>query len=106
MFVKQPSFSVCAAHGKKNTSVLMSSGRTSPRAISGESRQNSALSVGAKSRTTSQSNSRMALRCRAPCMEPTVGFSPIRKYPLTTPSAMSTVVVMCEWSPERRGSRS
>src|SRR6267378_2903425 len=52
VLVKEPSFSVCAAAGKKNTSVWMSSVRTSPRAISGASRQNSAVSVGAKSRTT------------------------------------------------------
>jgi hypothetical protein len=77
--VKVPSFSVCAAAGKKKTSVRMSSVRTSPRAISGASRQKSAVSVTAKSRTTSQSSSRSPLRCSAPCIEPTVGFSPITK---------------------------
>ncbi len=39
VLVKLPSFSVWAAQGKKKTSVLMSSGRTSPRSISGASRQ-------------------------------------------------------------------
>ena len=36
-------------------------------------------------------------------MEPTTGFSPMTKYPFTTPSAMSTTVFMCEWSPVRVG---
>ena len=79
VFVNVPSFSVCAAHGKKKTSVAMSSGRTSPRSISGACRQNSAVSVGAKSRTTTHSAPRSPLRCSAPCMDPTVGFSPITK---------------------------
>ena len=103
MLVNDPSFSVWAAQGKKKTSVGMSLGLTSPRSISGASRQKSADSITEKSRTTSQSSLRIAARWRAPCIEPTVGFSPIRKYPLTTPSAMAVTVVMCEWSPERRG---
>ena len=37
--------------------------------------------------------------CNGPLTVPTTGFSPITKYPLTTPSAISTTVFMCEWSP-------
>jgi hypothetical protein len=96
VFVNVPSFSVCVAAGKKKTSVAMSSGRTSPRSISGAVRQKSAVSVTAKSRTTSQRAARSAFRCSAPCIEPTVGFSPITKYPWTLPSAMSATVVMWE----------
>ncbi len=45
VFVKLPSFSVCAAAGSKNTSVAMSSVRSSPVSISGASFQNDALSI-------------------------------------------------------------
>ena len=53
VLVKQPSFSACEAAGNRNTSVWMSCGRSSPAATSGESRQNVADSVSARSRTTS-----------------------------------------------------
>ena len=62
MLVKAPSFSVWAAQGKKKTSVAISSGRTSPRSNSAPSRQKSADSVRAKSRTTSQSSWRIPKR--------------------------------------------
>ena len=79
VWVKEPSFSVCAAAGNMKTSVRMSSGRTSPRSISGAVRQKSAVSIIEKSRTTSQSSSRRPRRCTAPFIEPTAGFSPITK---------------------------
>ncbi len=62
VLVKEPSFSVWAAAGKKNTSVPMSSERMSPLTTSGAVRQNSAVSVMAKSRTTSQSSLRRPSR--------------------------------------------
>ena len=55
VLVKLPDFSVCAAAGKKNTSVAMSSVRSSPVSISGPSFHQVALSISEKSRTTSQS---------------------------------------------------
>src|SRR6266511_6496040 len=103
VFVNDPSFSVCAAAGKKKTSVAMSSGRTSPRRISGASFQNSAVSFGVKSRITSHCSSRRSSRYNAPCTDPTLGFCPSTKYPVRLPSAMSATVVMWEWSPEVRG---
>ena len=79
MLVKVPSFSVCAAAGKKNTSVAMSSGSTSPATTSGEVRQNSAVSFSWKSRTTSHFSFCSPLRCRAPFIDPAAGFSPTTK---------------------------
>ena len=45
MFVKEPSFSTCAAAGRKKTSVPHSSGRSSPVSTSGPSYQNVADSI-------------------------------------------------------------
>ncbi len=76
MLVKVPSFSVCAAAGKKNTSVAMSSVRISPDSISGPSFHHVALSISEKSRTTSQSSLDIPSRCMRVLAEPTAGFSP------------------------------
>ena len=92
MLVKVPSFSVCAAAGRKNTSVPISSVRSSPVSISGPSYQNEALSISWKSRTTSQSSFAIASRCRRELPEPTAGFSPSTKKPFTLPSRMSIIV--------------
>ncbi len=79
MFVKQPSFSVWAAAGRKKTSVAMSSVRVSPDSISGLSYQNAADSISFVSRTTSQSRLASAWRCTRALALPTAGFSPTRK---------------------------
>ena len=79
MLVKVPLFSVCAAAGKKNTSVPMSSVRSSPFSISGPSCHQVAHSMREKSRTTSQSSLPIPSRCIRVFAEPTAGFSPIRK---------------------------
>ena len=79
VLVKLPSFSVCAAAGRKNTSVLMSQVRSSPASISGPSFHQVALSTSEKSRTTSQSRLAMPSRCIRALAEPTAGFSPNRK---------------------------
>jgi hypothetical protein len=62
VWVKVPSFSVCEAAGKKNTSVPMSSVRISPVAISGPSFQNVADSMRLRSRTTSHFRCDIATR--------------------------------------------
>jgi hypothetical protein len=77
--VKLPSFSVCAAAGRKNTSVPMSSVRSSPVSISGPSAQKVADSMREKSRTTNQSRFDSPNRCSLALAEPTAGFSPTRK---------------------------
>ena len=92
MLVKLPSFSVCAAAGRKNTSVGMSSVRSSPVSISGASCQNEAVSISQKSRTTSQSSWARAWRWSLPLADPTAGFSPMTKKPGTLPSIMSRAV--------------
>ena len=92
MLVKLPSFSVCAAHGRKKTSVWMSSARVSPDSCSGESFQNSADSVGWKSRTTSQSSFASARRISFELAEPTVGFCPTQNMPCTCPSSILTII--------------
>jgi hypothetical protein len=79
VFVKHPSFSMCAAAGRKKTSVLMSSGRVSPASISGLSYQNYADSISFVSRTTSQSRLASAARWIFAFALPTAGFSPTRK---------------------------
>ena len=79
MLVKLPLFSVCAAAGRKNTSVPMSSVRISPVSISGPSFHQVALSISEKSRTTSQSSLAIPIRCIRPLAEPTAGFWPNRK---------------------------
>ena len=88
MLVKLPSFSVWAAAGMKNTSVPMSSVRSSPRSISGPSFQKLAVSTSNRSRTTSQSSSAIAKRCRRELAEPTAGFWPATIMPSTVPSSM------------------
>jgi hypothetical protein len=92
VLVKEPSFSTCDAAGRKNTSVAIRSAASSPLSISGESRQNDALSISCMSRTTSQSSSAIASRWSFEWLEPTAGFSPIRKNPLTSPSSIPTIV--------------
>ena len=79
VWVNVPSFSTWDAAGKKNTSVRHSSGTISPVSISGASFQNVALSIMARSRTTTQSRFAMPRRCSLPCAEPTAGFWPSRK---------------------------
>jgi hypothetical protein len=79
VLVKLPFFSVCAAAGKKNTSVPMSSVRSSPVSISGPSFHQVADSMSEKSRTTSQSRLAMPSRCILLFADPTAGFSPSRK---------------------------
>ena len=79
VLVKLPDFSVCEAAGKKNTSVPMSSVRSSPVSISGPSFHQVALSISWKSRTTSQSRLAMPSRCILAFAEPTAGFSPTRR---------------------------
>ena len=92
MLVKFPSFSVCAAAGMKNTSVWMSSVRTSPVSCSGESFQNIAVSIGWKSRTTSQSSLASASRISLLFAEPTVGFCPTQSMPFTPPSSIFSII--------------
>lgn len=79
MLVKLPSFSVCVAAGRKNTSVPMSSVRISPDSISGPSFHQVADSICEKSRTTSQSRFAIPSRWIFALADPTAGFSPIRK---------------------------
>jgi hypothetical protein len=79
VLVKEPDFSVWEAAGKKNTSVPMSSVRSSPLSISGPSFHQVADAMSEKSRTTSHSRLAMPSRCRRVFAEPTAGFSPIRK---------------------------
>jgi hypothetical protein len=92
VFVKVPSFSVCAAAGRKKTSVAISSLRISPVSISGPSFHHVALSISEKSRTTSQSSLDIPSRCMLVLAEPTAGFWPNRKYPLTDPSICAITV--------------
>jgi hypothetical protein len=77
--VSVPSFSVWAAAGMRNTSVPMSAVVSWPVAISGASYQNEAVSISAKSRTTSQSSLASAIRCSPELALPTAGFSPTTK---------------------------
>ena len=88
MLVKVPSFSVCAAAGRKNTSVPMSCGRTSPASTSGLSYQNEAVSISDRSRTTSHSRLRSAFRTSVELADPTTGFWPATMKPLQSPSTM------------------
>ncbi len=86
MLVNVPSFSVCAAAGRKKTSVPMSRARVSPVSCSGLSAQKDAVSTSTRSRTTSQSRLRRALRTTAELAEPTTGFWPATTNPLQPPS--------------------
>jgi hypothetical protein len=92
VLVNDPSFSTWEAAGSRNTSVAMSSVRSSPDSISGASRQKLADSISTRSRTTSQSSLAMARRCSRELADPTAGFSPSRKNPRTLPSSMSMAV--------------
>ena len=92
VLVKLPSFSTCEAAGRKNTSVGIFAVTSSPVAISGPFFQNVALSIRVRSLTTSQSRLARASRWSRPPAEPTAGFSPSRKYPLTFLSIMSSTV--------------
>jgi hypothetical protein len=76
--VNEPSFSTCEAAGRKKISVGISSVRSSPDSISGESYQKAADSISTRSRTTSQSSLAVASRCARELAEPTDGFSPRR----------------------------
>jgi hypothetical protein len=92
VFVNDPSFSVCAAAGRKKTSVAISSVFSSPDSISGLSYQNEADSISTRSRTTSQSSFANARRCAFPFAFPTAGFSPATMYPFTFPSSICSSV--------------
>ena len=76
MFVNEPSFSTCAAAGRKKTSVGISSVFSSPDSISGLSYQNAAVSISTRSRTTSQSSFASPSRFARALALPTAGFSP------------------------------
>ena len=99
VFVKVPSFSMCEAAGMRKTSVRMSSVRSSPLRTSGPSRQNVALSISARSRTTSQRRFASARRWSPACWEPTAGFCPMRNSPSRPPSKARSIVGKCEWLP-------
>ena len=79
VWVNVPDFSTWLAAGKKKTSVSMSSVRSSPLAISGESFQKVADSMSWKSRTTTHLRCVIASRCILPWAEPTAGFCPSTK---------------------------
>ena len=98
MLVNVPSISATCAEGSRKTSVLMSSGRTSPFSTSGALYQKAAVSVSKLSLTTSQSSFASAARWSRPLSE-VAGFWPIANMPRTLPSAMFTIIAMCEWSP-------
>ena len=98
MFVNDPSFSTWDEAGRKKTSVGISSVFSSPLSISGESYQNAAVSTSTRSRTTSQSSFASPSRCSFPFAEPTAGFSPAIRYPLTFPSSIWVNVQYSEWS--------
>ena len=103
VLVKLPSFSVCAAAGRKNTSVPMSSVRSSPVSISGPSFHHVADSIMARSRTTSHSRFAMASRCILAFAEPTAGFSPSTRKPVHSPCSCAMTVSKLEWLPVSRG---
>ena len=60
----------------------MSSVRSSPERTSGASRQNVAVSISARSRTTSHLSLASARRWSPACCEPTAGFWPITNMPV------------------------
>jgi hypothetical protein len=103
VLVKLPFFSVCAAAGRKNTSVLRSSVRISPVSISGPFCHQVALSVSEKSRITSQSRFARPSRCMRALAEPTAGFWPSSMYPVHTPSSWARTVSKVLWLPVSRG---
>ena len=104
VLVNVPAFSRCDAAGIRKTSVWMSSVRSSPDWISGPSRQNVAVSISARSRTTSHFISASARRCSPECCEPAAGFCPITNIPSSPPSSARSIVAKCEWLPEIFGS--
>ena len=79
VWVNVPAFSTWLAAGMKNTSVAMSSVRSSPEAISGPSFHQVADSIMLRSRTTSHFRWDMPSRCWRPLADPTAGFWPSRK---------------------------
>ena len=99
MLVNEPGFSTCAAAGIRNTSVSMSSVRSSPERTSGESRQNVAVSTSARSRTTSHLRCASARRIRPEFCEPTAGFWPMQNSPSSPPSSARIIVGKCAWLP-------
>jgi hypothetical protein len=90
--VKEPSFSVWVEAGRKNTSVGICSGESSPDSTSGESYQKAAVSVSTTSRTTIHSSLAIPIRWALPLAEPTAGFSPATIRPLTSPVFIMRVV--------------
>ena len=92
VLVKLPSFSAWEAAGRKNTSVPMSCGRSSPVSISGPSYQNEAVSISWRSRTTSHLSLDIARRWSLELADPTAGFSPTTKKPGTFPSSIRSIV--------------
>jgi hypothetical protein len=103
VWVNVPSFSMCVAAGRRNTSVWMSSVRISPLRTSGPSFQNRALSISPKSRTTSHLSFDIARRCRPACIDPAAGFWPMRKNPSTPPSSIRSIVAKWACTPVSRG---
>jgi hypothetical protein len=100
VWVKEPAFSTWLAAGIRNTSVWMSSVRSSPSRTSGASLvQKRADSISARSRTTTHFIVASARRISPACIEPTAGFSPIRKMPSRPPSSARSMVGKCEWLP-------
>ena len=77
--VNEPAFSTCVAAGRKNTSVAMSSVRSSPDSISGPSFHQVAVSIMLRSRTTSHLRCDIAIRAWRPLADPTAGFWPRTK---------------------------
>ncbi len=103
VLVNVPSFSTWLAAGMRKTSVWMSCVFSSPDVTSGESRQKVALSISARSRTTSHFRLASARRCRPACWEPTAGFWPMRNSPSRPPSSARSIVAKCTWLPEILG---
>ncbi len=83
----------------------ISSGFSSPDLTSGLSRQKVAVSISARSRTTTHLIFASARRCRPACCEPTAGFWPITKKPSRPPSSARIIVAKCEWLAVIFGSR-
>ena len=79
MLVNEPAFSMCVAAGSRNTSVSMSSVRSSPVSISAPFFQNVAVSISWRSRTTSHFSAARPWRCCLEFVVPTAGFSPSTK---------------------------
>ena len=87
------------AAGIRKTSVAISSVFSSPDSTSGASFQKVAVSISARSRTTSHFSDASARRCRPECCEPTAGFWPITNSPSSPPSSARSIVGKCEWLP-------